>query len=126
MGGLDTEEILAARDKDLNRWCSVKKTSQYRAENEELQDLHTFKTKRRNLELKKKLMPSLFVENPEELLIEDQEVARKKRRKNKGKDDLPEEEPLFKKTKRSGAADAADAADEAVEATSSEPPMTSA
>ena len=64
--------------------------------------------------------------NPEELLIEDQEVARKKRRKNKGKDDLPEEEPLFKKTKRSGAADAADEADEAVEATSSEPPMTSA
>ena len=55
-------QILAARDKDLNRWCSVKKTSQYRAENEELQDLHTFKTKRRNLELKKKLMPSLFVE----------------------------------------------------------------
>merc|ERR1712071_18411 len=100
--GLDTEEILAARDKDLNRWCSVKKTSQYRAENEELQDLHTFKTKRRNLELKKKLMPSLFVENPEDLLVEDQEVARKKRRKNKGKDDVVEQleqEPQPKRIK---------------------------
>merc|ERR1740128_488513 len=100
--GLDTEEILAARDKDLNRWCSVKKTSHYRAENEELQDLHTFKTKRRNLELKKKLMPSLFVENPEDLLVEDQEVARKKRRKNKGKDDVVEQleqEPQPKRIK---------------------------
>jgi len=127
--GLDTEEILAARDKELNRWCSVKKTCQYRPEHEEMQDVYTFKTKKGNFDLKKKLMPSLFNENPEELLIEDQEVARKKRRKNKGKDDLPEEEPLFKKTKRSGAADAADEADEAdeaVEATSSEPPMTSA
>nr|CAG4648651.1 EOG090X05XL [Polyphemus pediculus] len=87
--GLDTEEILAARDKELNRWCSVKKTCQYRAENEEINDVHTFKNKKKNLELKKKLLPSLFVENPEELLIEDQEKSRQKRRKNQGKEELP-------------------------------------
>lgn len=57
----------------------------------------------------------LTCRNPEELLIEDQEVARKKRRKNKGKDDVQEEEPQPKKTKR----------DEADEATSSEPTVTS-
>jgi len=104
--GLETEEILSARDKELNRWCSVKKTSQYRAENEEMQDVYTFKTKKGNLDLKKKLLPSLFNENPEELLVEDQEVARKKRRKNKGKDDAQEGEPQSKKMKQEGANEA--------------------
>merc|ERR1712071_269577 len=100
--GLDTEEILAARDKDLNRWCSVKKTSQYRAENEELQDLHTFKTKRRNLELKKKLMPSLFVENPEDLLVKIKEWHAKSAGRTRAKDDVVEQleqEPQPKRIK---------------------------
>nr|CAG4644785.1 EOG090X05XL [Leptodora kindtii] len=86
--GLDTEEILMARDKELNRWCSVKKTCQYRDEREEMQDVHTFRTKKDNINLKKKVLPSIFAENSEELLIEDQEVARQKRRKNKGKEDV--------------------------------------
>lgn len=44
--------------------------------------------------------------NPEELLVEDQEVARKKRRKNKGKDDAQEGEPQSKKMKQEGANEA--------------------
>nr|CAG4641688.1 EOG090X05XL [Eurycercus lamellatus] len=107
--GLETEEILAARDKELNNWCSVKKMSQYRTETEELQEFYTFKTKRKNALLKKKMLPSLFAENTEELLEEDKELKRKKRRKNQGKPEEPEhvedveeqeEAPVLKKKKR--------------------------
>ena len=51
-----------ARDKELNRWCSVKKTCQYRDEREEMQDVHTFRTKKDNINLKKKVLPSIFAE----------------------------------------------------------------
>nr|CAG4649324.1 EOG090X05XL [Scapholeberis mucronata] len=88
--GLDTEEILAARDKELNQWCSVKKMSQYRTEMEERQDFYTYKTKKQNQSLKRRMLPSIFAENPEELMVEDQEKDRKKRRRNQGKEEDPD------------------------------------
>nr|CAG4637003.1 EOG090X05XL [Ceriodaphnia reticulata] len=92
--GLDTEEILVARDKELNQWCSVKKMSQYRTEQEEKQDFYTYITKKRNISLKKRVLPSIFVENSEELMVADQEKDRKKRRRNQGKEEDPESQTV--------------------------------
>lgn len=55
-------QILTARDKELNQWCSVKRMSQYRTEHEEVQDVHVFKGRKQSVNLKKKYLPSLFAE----------------------------------------------------------------
>lgn len=83
--GLTTEEILSAKDKELNRWCSVKKTCQHRTENEEMQDRETFRRRASNFALKRKIFPSLFEapsENKEEV-VESESQTKKRRRKKK-------------------------------------------
>nr|CAG4651816.1 EOG090X05XL [Triops cancriformis] len=90
--GLDVEEILLARDKELNKWCSVKKTCQYRNDDEEIRDQKAYSTKKNNIMLKKKILTSVFAENPEEQLAEEQEERkhkRKKRKKNFSESDSP-------------------------------------
>lgn len=52
-----------AKDKELNRWCSLKKTVQYRPEHIEKYDVIAFSKKGQNVNLKKKYIPSLFVED---------------------------------------------------------------
>ncbi|CAF1589338.1 unnamed protein product [Adineta ricciae] len=64
--GLTIEEILAADDRELNAWCSLKKTSQYRAKDEEIRDRHVYRNKAKNIEKKKKILSSVYQEKDEE------------------------------------------------------------
>jgi len=86
--GLSCDEILNAKDPELNAWVSLRKSCQYRSEAEEKHDVHVFRNKGKNVNLKKKVMPSLF-ETEEEKKEEGGEgeakVNKKKRKKKKKK-----------------------------------------
>ena len=58
--GLSVEEILMADDKELNKWCSLKKALQYKPEHAELNDVQMFKQKAKNEALKQKILGSLY------------------------------------------------------------------
>ncbi|ERL90884.1 hypothetical protein D910_08229 [Dendroctonus ponderosae] len=64
--GLTVEEILLANDKELNKWCSIKKTVQRRPDSIEKYEQMAYSNKGKNIELKKRILPSLFVEEPTE------------------------------------------------------------
>ncbi|XP_058804622.1 protein KRI1 homolog [Phymastichus coffea] len=87
--GLSIEEILMADDKELNKWCSLKKALEYKPEYKELIDVRKFKQKASNEALKKKILKSLYSNPKEETnpapleLLPDSSKASKKRKKNK-------------------------------------------
>ncbi|KFM68243.1 Protein KRI1-like protein, partial [Stegodyphus mimosarum] len=89
--GLTVDEILAADDRELNQWCSVKKTCQYRNEDEELYDVQAFKKKAQNMSTKEKVLASVYSE-PDQKEIEQASNAdnRKKKKSKKKKKNLDE------------------------------------
>jgi len=108
--GLTVEEVLAAPDKELNAWVSLRKTCQYRSQEEERKDFHVFRNKAKDQNLKKKIMPTLFDESAEaaESAVKADEGSgtgtvlapaglAKKRKRNKKKKKA--EEPVTKKVK---------------------------
>ena len=91
--GLSVEEVLAAPDKELNAWVSLRKTCQYRSQEEERKDYHVFRNKSKDQNLNKKIIPTLFDEAAEASLSAvtkiDQETSEgagtKKRKRTKKK-----------------------------------------
>ena len=96
-------EVLSAPDRELNAWSSLKKTCSYRDENDELKDIEAYKSKANDVQLKKKIIPSLFNDDgPQEALEAEKEkksakskTRRRQKRKtddlsmqNKGKDEI--------------------------------------
>ncbi|XP_011189017.2 protein KRI1 homolog [Zeugodacus cucurbitae] len=58
--GLTIEEILLAKNKELNQWASLKKTIQIRPEHLEKKDQRLYKLKAKNEALKRKIFKSLY------------------------------------------------------------------
>ncbi|GFY41377.1 protein KRI1 homolog [Trichonephila inaurata madagascariensis] len=94
--GLTVDEILAAEDKELNRWCSVKKTYQYRRDDEEKGDIKNFQIKARNFYVKKRILQSVYSppqeteEMPAKTSEVNESVTEKKRKKRSKKKKNPE------------------------------------
>ena len=110
--GLSVEEVLSAEDKELNAWVSLRKTCQYRNEEDERKDFHVFRNKAKDGKLKKKLLPSLFdseanageaedskpssnVEDKPQSKLETEAVVvgKKRKRRNKKKKSTPTSNP---------------------------------
>lgn len=53
-------QILAADDRELNKWCSLKKALEHKPENVELKEVQIYKQKAKNEEYKKKVLKSLY------------------------------------------------------------------
>lgn len=49
-----------ADEKELNKWCSLKKALEYKPEYKELNDVKTYKQKAANENLKRKILKSLY------------------------------------------------------------------
>ena len=58
-------QILRANDRELNRWCSIKKVLQYRPDNQEKYDVVAYRKRGQNESMKQRLLPSLYTEGPQ-------------------------------------------------------------
>ncbi|XP_029014384.1 protein KRI1 homolog [Betta splendens] len=76
--GLTTDEILKADDKELNKWCSLKKTCMFRSDKEELIDLRNYKHKAQNEKKKKKVLSSVYSGEDQELAEAKTQVREKR------------------------------------------------
>ncbi|XP_026739107.1 protein KRI1 homolog isoform X2 [Trichoplusia ni] len=85
--GLTVEEILLADDKELTQWVPLKKILKHRPDNVEKGDAKTYAQKAADVRLKKKILPSLFKDLPEEpeIVVPIEETKKKKKKKNKQK-----------------------------------------
>ncbi|XP_017071192.1 protein KRI1 homolog [Drosophila eugracilis] len=64
--GLTIEEILLAKNKELNQWASLKKAVQTRPEHVEKKEQRLYKMKAKNEDLKRKIFKSLYGEGSDD------------------------------------------------------------
>ncbi|XP_044038373.1 protein KRI1 homolog [Siniperca chuatsi] len=77
--GLTTDEILNANDKELNHWCSLRKTCMFRSDKEEMSDLKNYKIKAQNENKKKEILSSVYSEEDKEGAEAKTKVGKKRR-----------------------------------------------
>ncbi|XP_067314715.1 protein KRI1 homolog [Pseudorasbora parva] len=77
--GLSTDEVLKAEEKELNRWCSLRKTCMYRSEKEEHCDVKNFQIKAQNFRKKQQVFVSLYNENADQEELSKGKVGKKRR-----------------------------------------------
>ncbi|XP_071952432.1 protein KRI1 homolog [Antedon mediterranea] len=75
--GLTTDNILNAREKELNQWASLKKTCQYRSETEETKDLKAYSAKVKYSDKFKKVFTSLYSDKSDDVEEDSQEPRKK-------------------------------------------------
>lgn len=86
--GLTVDEILNAKDRELNKWCSIKKAVQFRPDHIERYDVIAYSNKAQNEALKRKILPSLF-ETEEDHKEETKEILGENKPKSlKGKKNI--------------------------------------
>ncbi|XP_047997053.1 protein KRI1 homolog [Leguminivora glycinivorella] len=84
--GLTIEEILLADDKELTQWVPLKKIVKHQPANMEKGEVKVYRQKAADERLKKKILPSLFKDLPEEPeIVVPIEAAKKKKKKKKNK-----------------------------------------
>ncbi|XP_037948729.1 protein KRI1 homolog [Teleopsis dalmanni] len=82
--GLTIEEILLAKNKELNQWVSLKKAVQIRPDHIEKKDQRLYRLKAKNEELKRKIFKSLYGDESDE--DEEKDVGLQQQQQEQGKD----------------------------------------
>lgn len=82
--GLSTEEILNAGVTELQKWIPIRQILRHdRTDAMEKRDRINYKQRAEMLHIKQKILPSLFAENPEDILEAEEEKKRQKNLKKK-------------------------------------------